>query len=385
MCELLTWPWPRYLLSLSLALRIVICATFFSFCLVFYIFAHNVFECSALLSLPMALSAWNFKEYGACSCFFSALTTLAIYHILSYRTLLLPISVILSGVSIAIVMFLTGAALVSLRKLLDSEEQARARAEESEHQNQIASEKFRQLVQIKNQFVQNVNHELRTPLMAAYGYFEYLQLLLEEHNVDDLRSVDRSEPIRNALRSCEELCVLVNNVLTTMEIGNDSRPLPLQRVSVLAVVREIFNSVDMFSRKKQRTQLVLPPHLTVWAQEQCLRHVLYNLLSNAFKYSPPDAPVIISASPYGEQGRQICIRVQDRGPGIPPEECPTIFERFTRLQRDIGSPIRGTGVGLYICKHLVEAMHGEIWVESTGIAGQGSCFCFTLPRTMRIP
>ncbi len=81
----------------------------------------------------------------------------------------------------------------------------------------------------------------------------------------------------------------------------------------------------------------------------------------------------------GETGTsQVYICVQDSGPGIPASEIPILFGKFVRLKRDLVGNIRGTGLGLYICKQLVEAMEGRIWVESSGIPGQGSRFCFTL-------
>jgi signal transduction histidine kinase len=103
------------------------------------------------------------------------------------------------------------------------------------------------------------------------------------------------------------------------------------------------------------------------------------------KYSPVSSLVIISASPSDAVGREsdssslVCICVKDTGPGIPAEEIPFLFEKFVRLKRDLSSPVRGTGLGLYISKELVEAMGGRIWVESSGIPGEGSRFCFTLP------
>ena len=75
----------------------------------------------------------------------------------------------------------------------------------------------------------------------------------------------------------------------------------------------------------------------------------------------------------------VCLSVQDAGPGIPAEELPLLFEKFVRLKRDLAGSTRGTGLGLYICKQLVEAMGGRIWVESSGHLGEGSRFCVTLP------
>jgi signal transduction histidine kinase len=75
----------------------------------------------------------------------------------------------------------------------------------------------------------------------------------------------------------------------------------------------------------------------------------------------------------------VCLSVQDAGPGIPAEELPLLFEKCVRLKRDLASSTRGIGLGLYICKQLVEAMGGHIRVESSGRLGEGSRFCLTLP------
>jgi len=72
--------------------------------------------------------------------------------------------------------------------------------------------------------------------------------------------------------------------------------------------------------------------------------------------------------------------VKDEGPGIPPALAPLLFEQFVRLPRDLSGPTPGTGLGLYISRQLVEAMGGRIWIESTGLPDQGSCFCFALPQ-----
>ena len=125
--------------------------------------------------------------------------------------------------------------------------------------------------------------------------------------------------------------------------------------------------------------------MTVWANGQLLRQVLRNLLSNAFKYCPKPAAVTIHARPdrSGRTGHwsapQVCLCVQDAGPGIPPEELPLLFQKFVRLQRDLSGTVQGSGLGLYISKQFVEAMQGRMWAESAGIAGQGSRFYVTLP------
>jgi signal transduction histidine kinase len=122
--------------------------------------------------------------------------------------------------------------------------------------------------------------------------------------------------------------------------------------------------------------------LFVYADKQYLCQVLRNLISNVFKYAPEQTPLLISATPIAQEAGttpQVCISVQDAGPGIPPAEQQFLFQKFIRLKRDLSSTVRGTGLGLYICKELLAKMDGRIWVESSGKEGEGSRFSFTLP------
>src|SRR5258708_12369473 len=86
-------------------------------------------------------------------------------------------------------------------------------------------------------------------------------------------------------------------------------------------------------------------------------------------------------SESADAAAQVCIRVEDRGPGIPPAELPLLFQQFGRLQRDLAGKVRGSGLGLYISRQLVEAMHGQIWVEGSAKPGEAISFCFTLPSS----
>jgi signal transduction histidine kinase len=331
-----------------------------------------------ILTLPMGLASWLFIKRGACSCFFSYLAIELLYHSIFFlpETVWTPLH-IYSMLLITCVLFLEGSALVSLRHLLDEEEAARQKAEQGEQHTYLAYERQRQLNQLKNQFILNVNHELRTPISAIYGYLELLHYCMQEGGYLD--KTTHAGFLENALGYCEQLRLLVNNVLDTMAIGNDKGQLMLEPLSLLQAVCE---ALACFREEQHtaRVQISCPEYLTVQANPQCLRHILYNLISNAFKYTPSDTLITIGAREYLPARDKVCVWVQDQGPGIPPDEVPLLFGQFVRLQRDLGSPVRGTGLGLYISKHLVEVMGGHIWVESTGIPGKGSCFCFTLPR-----
>jgi len=332
-----------------------------------------------ILTLPMGLASWLFSKRGACSCFFSYLAIELLYHIIFLPgTVWTPLH-IYAMLLIICVLFLEGSALVSLRHLLDEEETARQKAEQGEQQTHLAYEQQRQLNQLKNQFILNVNHELRTPLLAIYGYLEMLHCCIQEGGYLDKAML--AGFLEKALSYCEQLRLLVNNVLDTMAIGNDKGELTLEPTSLLQTVCETLAS---FSEEPQiaRVHVSCSEHITVQANAQCLRHILYNLLSNAFKYTPSETRITIGVREYLPAREKVCIWIQDQGPGIPPDEVPLLFGQFVRLQRDLGGPVRGTGLGLYISKHLAEVMGGQIWVESSGIPGEGSRFCFTLPRAL---
>jgi two-component system, OmpR family, phosphate regulon sensor histidine kinase PhoR len=116
--------------------------------------------------------------------------------------------------------------------------------------------------------------------------------------------------------------------------------------------------------------------LTVWADEEALGQILDNLVDNAVKYTPSGGRVWVRWSPHGEQ---ICLEVEDTGPGIPARDLPRVFERFFRVDRARSRELGGTGLGLAIVKHLTQAMKGTVKAVST--VGEGTTFTVCLPKT----
>ena len=240
---------------------------------------------------------------------------------------------------------------------------------------------FKELERRKDEFIMHVSHELRTPLTALTGFLE----LINEYS-GRLDEPTKARFFYRALENCQELSRLVNAVLDVLQVNHNAKPAQPTHLALAPLVHEIIAQLDPRKAQQYLFQVNIPEQLTVWADEQYLRHVLRNLLSNACKYAPQQTEVIISATHHERLERetpsipQVRISVQDAGPGIPPAEQALIFEKFTRLKRDLASSVRGTGLGLYICKQLVDKMDGHIWVESSGQPGEGSRFCFTLPE-----
>ncbi|GCE23759.1 hypothetical protein KDK_75590 [Dictyobacter kobayashii] len=272
-------------------------------------------------------------------------------------------------------LFLIEAFVVScIRAALESVLIAQQKVQQAEQQMTLAAERQQNLNDLKDQFLLNVSHELRTPLTEVKGY---LDLLRENHTQLDV--VARAEFLDHAAHGCSELELLVDNVLEATQLDINTSSSGLSIISLPEIAHAV---VDQLAVQQHEIQIDMPDDLAAWANWQHLRRVLHNLLSNAIKYSPAHTVVIVSATLMS--GRlsacpDICIRVQDMGPGVPAADMPMLFQKVMRLKRDMTGSVRGSGLGLFISKQLVEAMGGRIWVESTGISGQGSCFCFTLP------
>jgi signal transduction histidine kinase len=268
---------------------------------------------------------------------------------------------------------------VSLQNQALSE--ANERLEKQAIQLESAYEQQLHLNELKDQFLLNVNHELRTPLTEIHGYLDLLTLYRGQ-----LDETMQNTFIDHAVHGSEELLHLVSNVLDAIR-GDVFRKEPqFEELSIALMVNEV---IALFEPNKQQDydlHVQVAYSLLVRADRQFLHQVLVNLLSNAFKYSPRGTHITISAEPLvsssvnGTQNDlpKVLVCVQDAGPGIPPADIPLLFGKFVRLERDMVGSVRGTGLGLYISKQMVENMGGRIWVESTGISGEGSRFCFTL-------
>ncbi len=236
---------------------------------------------------------------------------------------------------------------------------------------------LQELDQLKDQFMITASHELRTPLTAVHGYLE----LLAEHE-EKISPQQKQEFLQKARRGCDELVLLLNNVMdaSRLEIEAGLRPVHLQQVDVEEEVRGVIDLIEPQITQEQRQVCVSIPHkLFVKADPVRLRQVLLNISMNGLKYSEAGTPITFSARTVHDTVPSAIVSITDQGKGIQPQDQARLFQRFVRLESDMNSIVRGSGLGLYISRRLVEAMGGKIWIESSGIPGAGSTFHFQLP------
>jgi signal transduction histidine kinase len=367
---------PRFLLKLPFMVRLgvaVLCVAFF---LGLFMMISPAARTPSMLAIPVALVGWMFRKRGVFICLAAMVVVLWVFYGLKAKNMLLSHSMIISFIAATLALVVVGFLVSLLRDSLDVVDAARL-------QSARALEQEQQLNRAKDQLILNVNHELRTPLTAISGYIE----ILLEYN-ERLDAEARLKYLKHAMDGCDDLQMLIGNILDALRIDSGEEYLNLQGFSALQAVRACLELTDPGWLQSHHVRLDISEELVILANEQYFRQVLRNLLSNAFKYTPADTEVLVSAGPYDDAAQpsapasQVCIRVKDAGPGIPPDELSSLFGQFVRLKRDISGQVRGSGLGLYISKQMVEAMGGRIWVESAGIPGQGSCFCFTLPALL---
>jgi two-component system sensor histidine kinase KdpD len=218
-------------------------------------------------------------------------------------------------------------------------------------------------------FLGMVSHELRTPLTAIKGFAT--TLLAEDVTWDPDSQRDFIETIS---RESDKLTELIDHLLDLSRLETGSLRIVLEKESLPAIVEAALPTLRQLVQEHELVVSLadnLPPIL---ADGQRVAQVLNNLVNNAGKYSPAGTRVAVAAHRHGGH---IQVDVSDEGPGIPAEKRAQVFEPFYRLQGKPGERVRGAGLGLAICKGLVEAHGGAIWVQDQ--QSPGTTVSFTLP------
>jgi signal transduction histidine kinase len=222
---------------------------------------------------------------------------------------------------------------------------------------------------LRRDLVANVSHELRTPISALRAHLENLLDGVEEPNPALLAVM---------LQQSDRLARLVDQLLDLSRMESGDLPLTIEPVPLAPLIDRVVSEVSVARPERARTLDVhndvasdLPP---VEADPERVHQVLFNLLDNAFRFTPDGGTVWVRAV---QQDGSCEVSVEDTGPGIPQEHLPLVFERFYRVDQSRSRDDGGTGIGLAIARSVVEAHGGKIWAESA--EGKGATFRFVLP------
>lgn len=224
--------------------------------------------------------------------------------------------------------------------------------------------------QMKQEFYGMISHDLRTPLTSVLGTFG----LLEKGNYGQLNEAGQARVV-GAEKSVRRLIKLINEVLDLEKITANKFELMLEEVYLDDVVQDSIEAVQEIADEARIAIISKPSNLTITADGERLTQVLVNLLSNALKFSPENSTVHINVDNRVSQG-DVLIEVLDEGRGVPDEMKNAIFERFKQISVADSRVARGAGLGLSICKSVVEQHGGTIGV--TDNKPTGSRFWFTV-------
>jgi PAS domain S-box-containing protein len=232
---------------------------------------------------------------------------------------------------------------------------------------------IRNVERMKTSFVSTVSHELRTPLTSIKGFISTLlqdtegyydnETRLEFYNIID--------------QECDRLHRLISDLLNISRIeAGRALEMNWKTVNIAAVARRVAAAQQSYTNKHRVVVSIPDDFPTIVADEDKVNQIIDNLVGNAIKYSPDGGEVEVSGT---DEGDTIRVCVSDEGIGIPEAHREKVFERFHRVDTSDTREAQGTGIGLYLVRHLVEMHGGQIWLERS-VLGEGSVFCFRLPK-----
>ena len=219
--------------------------------------------------------------------------------------------------------------------------------------------------------VVNISHDLRTPLTAIAGYAETLRDSAAE---DPSICAKFAETI---LRNAQHMGTMVEDLLKLSRIESGAVPMEMETVKAASILSDVTTACQPQTAAHNLTlETDIDPALTVRADPHFIGQVFRNLIENACRYAPEGSTIKVSGGKRLDHNGlpEALFMICDDGPGIPQADIARVFERFYRVEKHRSSPA-STGLGLAICKHIVERHGGRIWAEP----GPGGCLQFTLP------
>jgi two-component system phosphate regulon sensor histidine kinase PhoR len=232
----------------------------------------------------------------------------------------------------------------------------------------------RQAERMRQDFVANVSHELKTPLAVIKSSVEALM----DGAAEDVDA--RGMFLSQAAREADRLEELIHDLLSLARIESGNLGLALQAIPLDKAITDCVERHHARAETKTLTMVEKPPadapaSVAAWADPDALRQVMDNLVDNAIKYTPNGGRITVR---WNATADAVSFEVEDTGVGIPAADLQRVFERFYRVDKARSRAVGGTGLGLAIVKHLVQAMKGQ--VKATSRVGKGTTFRVTLPR-----
>lgn len=222
--------------------------------------------------------------------------------------------------------------------------------------------------QRKNDFIAIASHELKTPLTALSGYIQMLSLQLEKTNQPIVQNL-----MEKSVRQLGRISSLVDSFLHVSRFDSTKMPITLSHFDFRQFIEEQRSDAKMLFTTHQ-IHFEEIPSLLIYADKDKIGQILSNLINNAVKYSSPASAILVN---YQISDECLQINVEDQGLGISDDDIPYIFNRFYRAEHNSETKISGFGIGLFICREIIEKHNGKIWVKSS--LGSGSTFSFTVP------
>lgn len=226
----------------------------------------------------------------------------------------------------------------------------------------------------RKDFLGNVAHELKTPLFTVQGYI----LTLLEGAINDKQI--RMKYLDRANKGVERLLAVVKDLDMIAKLENEGTKLNIENFNILELVQNVFDLFEMKAKKRNISlsfDKIYEFPVFVKGDIEKIEQILINLIVNAIKYGKPNGSIIFSAENYSDT--KFIIKVADDGEGIKKEHLPRLFERFYRVDQSRSRDQGGSGLGLSIVKHIIEAHNENIFLKST--FGKGSEFSFTLEKS----
>ncbi len=233
---------------------------------------------------------------------------------------------------------------------------------------------LKQVEELKTNFISMMSHDLKTPIARIQGMTEVML-----KSATALTSLQQ-EAVDSIRQSSDDLLKFVNSILNYAKIESQGVQLHLQSKDINVLLAEVIRKHEFLARvKKIKVTSELEPLFPIPMDPELIRQILSNLVENAIKYSPDETEIKINSF---EKNGFVVIKIKDQGLGISTEDLPHIFMKFFRSQNAKSSPIKGSGLGLYLAQYFTELHKGKIEVES--VPGAGSVFTVSLPLSTNV-